>query len=201
MERAERRPTGDKHQACYSFSGKERNRLFYNRDKDGTRSFVDLSTLSGMDSPADGRGFAIWDFNRDGQTDIALCNSNAPHLNLFENQLETDHQFLAIRFIGGASEDQPGGFSSRDGYGAVVTLETNGGLKMKREFRCGEGFATQNSDTLLIGIGNSDVVDLHVRWPSGITYSARNLAGGRLITLVENESNSPTHKSEKYLKR
>lgn len=184
-----------------SFSGHERNRWFYNQNRDGKRSFVDLSTLSGLDSDADGRGFAIWDYNRDGRVDIALSNANAPHLNLFTNQIESGNQVVAVRFIGGADADAPSKFSPRDGYGAVIRLETSDGLNIKREFRCGEGFAVQNSDTLLIGIGQADSIrKLTVRWPSGIEYSTSEIAAGSLVTLFENQDDKPTHQVADYVK-
>ncbi len=182
-----------------SFSGNERNRWFYNQNQDGRRSFTDLSTLSGIDSIADGRGFSIWDFNHDGRTDIALSNSNAPHLNLYVNQIESNCKTVAIRFVGGASTNSPSKFTPRDGYGAVVTLETSDGLTIKREFRCGEGFAVQNSDTLLVGIGVSDSVgSMKVKWPSGIEYEANDIDAGMVVTFFENKNDAATHTVDEY---
>lgn len=182
-----------------SFSGHERNRWFYNHNRNGKRSFVDLSTLSGLDSDADGRGFALWDYNRDGRVDIALSNANAPHLNLYMNQIESGNRVIAVRFVGGADSDSPSDFTPRDGYGAIVTLETADGLNIKREFRCGEGFAVQNSDTLLIGIGAAESVkNLKVKWPSGIQYETKEIDSGSLVTLFENKNNKPTHQVSEY---
>lgn len=182
-----------------SFSGNERNRWFYNQNREGQRSFADLSTLSGIDSIADGRGFAIWDFNRDGKIDIALSNSNAPHLNLYINQIQSDLKTVAVRFVGGAKEDAASEFTPRDGYGAVITVETSEGLVIKREFRCGEGFAVQNSDTLLIGIGAADsVTNMKVKWPSGIEYEAKDVEAGKLVTFFEHKEDSATHQVESY---
>lgn len=184
-----------------SFSGHERNRWFYNQNRDGQRSFVDLSTLSGLDSDADGRGFAIWDYNRDGRVDIALSNANAPHLNLYTNQIQSDNQVIAVRFVGGADSNSSSKFSTRDGYGAIVTLETSDGINIKREFRCGEGFAVQNSDTLLIGIGAAQSVrNLKVRWPSGIEYDTQQIDSGSLVTLWENKEDKATHEIAEYVK-
>lgn len=153
-----------------------------------------------MDSLADGRGFAIWDCNRDGRVDVALSNSNAPHLSLYSNQIASKNQVVAIRFIGGADTDQPGKYSSRDGYGAVVSIETADGISIKREFRCGEGFAVQNSDTMLIGIGESESIkSVKIKWPSGITYGTQEVAAGSLITLFENKDEKPAHEIANYL--
>lgn len=187
-----------------SFSGEERNKWYYNVAGKNDRDFSDLSTLSGMDSISDGRVFAICDFNRDGQSDVVLANANAPLLNLYENQIKTDHQFVAFKFLGamttGKAEQK---LSTRDGYGTIVTLKVSGELTIKREFRCGEGFAGQNSDVMLVGIGLNDLVqEVSVEWPSGITDTIANVKAGSLITLIEQGGEGePTHQAEEYLSR
>ena len=65
-----------------SHSGHERNRLFLNR---AGEQFVDVSGVSGLDDAADGRSFALLDFDRDGWLDIAVVNANAPLLRLYRN--------------------------------------------------------------------------------------------------------------------
>lgn len=186
-----------------SFSGEERNKWYYNVAGQSGRIFSDLSTLSGMDSVSDGRVFTLWDFNRDGRTDVVLTNANAPLLNLYENQIQTDHQFVAFKFVGGmtnAKAQQK--FSTRDGYGAIVTLKVSDNLTIKREFRCGEGFAGQNSDVLLVGIGLNDTVqEVSIKWPSGITDTIANVPAKSLTTLIEHSNDGkPTHETEAYLR-
>ena len=51
----------------HSFSGHERNCLFLNQA--GTR-FKDVSAISGVDNVADGRAFAVWDYDHDGWFDL-----------------------------------------------------------------------------------------------------------------------------------
>ena len=120
-----------------SFSGHERNHLFVNEH--GKR-FTDLSGLSGLDSPADGRGFALCDYDRDGWADIAVVNANAPWLTLYRNQLRScrpDHEMIAIRFQGGNRTARSSAqWSNRDGYGARVELEIEKD-RIVREHRCG----------------------------------------------------------------
>lgn len=187
-----------------SFSGRERNKWYYNISGSQGRTFTDLSTISGLDSISDGRGFALWDFNRDGRLDIALSNSNAPSLNLFQNQIETDHHFVAVKFVGGMTEEQSEQaqtrLSVRDGFGAVVTFKLVDGMIITREFRCGEGFAGQNSNTMVVGIGAAETVDeVLVKWPSGIEDSIRQVESGTLLTLVENgDGGLPQHDRKSY---
>ena len=185
-----------------SFSGKERNKLFYNIADQKGRNFSDLSTLSGLDSISDGRVFVICDFNRDGRSDIVLTNANAPLLQLYENQIQTDHHVVAFRFVGAMTKTETEErLSPRDGYGAIVNLKISDDLVIKREFRCGEGFAGQNSDTLLVGIGEFESVqEVSVTWPSGITQEIKNVKANSLVTFLERGAdNKPEHKIENYV--
>ena len=161
-----------------SFSGSERNHLFLNQ---GANGFTELSGLSGVDHPADGRAFAVLDFDRDGKPDFAVVNANEPRFQLFRNRigdnLETGTgSIIALRLIGGAMTAAPDpGWSNRDGYGARVTVELDD-RTLVREHRAGEGLAAQNSSLLLIGIGDASVVPrMTVRWPSGRESVVENI--------------------------
>lgn len=187
-----------------SFSGSERNKWYYNIAGQKGRSFSDLSTMSGMDSISDGRVFAIWDFNRDGRYDVVLTNANAPLLHLYENQIQTDNHVIAFKFVGGMTDaNTDARLSNRDGYGAIVSLEIADDLTIKREFRCGEGFAGQNSDTLLIGIGEFQTAQrVSVTWPSGITNEIKEVQANSLVTFFESVADGePEHKIEQYSRR
>ena len=178
-----------------SLSGHERNHLFLSARG---RRFDDVSGISGLDTLADSRSFALLDYDRDGWSDIALVNTNAPLLNLFRNQIgkllpvNERGRVIALRFVGGNREAKSSErFGNRDGYGAQVTLQF-GDLKLTREHRAGDGFSIQNSNTMLIGIGARKIVDvLTVRWPSGAVQELKNVAAGRLVTVYENPAEAP----------
>lgn len=194
-------------ESSVSFSGHERNHLFQNA---GGRHFDDVSGISGIDTPGDSRVFTLIDYDRDGWQDIAVVNANAPLLNLYHNQigrhLATNTgagQFIAIRFVGGNHTDESSRrFCTRDGYGARATL-TLGQLTILREHRCGEGLASQNSRTMLVGIGERSVVDeLSIGWPNGAIHQTPNVPSGTLLTVYENPADSPNETnfvSEPYL--
>ena len=178
----------------HSLNGNERNRYFANR---AGRSFTDISALSGLDNPADSRGFAILDYDRDGWQDIALVNANQPLFNLYRNEMGTaglSGGVIAIRFVGGNRAASPSkGFGCRDGYGARVVVDL-GNEKITREHRCGDGWSTQNSPTMMVGIGtHTNVVSLSVKWPSGRTTTTRGIPEGTLLTVYENPEDSPTN--------
>ena len=175
-----------------SLSGNERNHLFLN---DRGRDFAELSGVSGADSPADGRAFALLDYDGDGWQDLAVVNANAPLLQLFRNRMgeRATGRMLAVRLVGGNWTAQPREeWSARDGYGALVSVDLAPGM-IVREHRAGAGFSAQNSPVLRIGLGERDrVAVLRVRWPSGKTQSAEEVAAGTLVSIYENPRHSPT---------
>lgn len=183
----------------HSHSGHERNRFFHNQR--GQR-FDDLSMVSGLDTAGDSRSLVLWDFNHDGRQDIAVVNADRPLLNLYRNQIggsaadgeqsKSDRGFIAVRFVGGNGQAKPSSeWACRDGYGAQVTVELDG-MKLLREHRCGEGFAAQNSATMVIGIGESSAARVvTVRWPSGKTMRAENVPSGTLLIAYENVADAP----------
>src|SRR5213078_2911074 len=176
----------------HSLNGSERNHYFANR---GGRAFEDLSALSGLDNPADSRGFAVLDYDRDGWQDIALVNANQPLFNLYHNEMAAAGMkggMIAIRFVGGNRTSAPSKeFACRDGYGARVTVDL-GDEKLVREHRCGDGWAAQNSATMILGIGSRPAAaSVSVRWPSGKTMSTKDVPEGTLLTAYENPADAP----------
>lgn len=187
------RRSGIKHYSN-SISGHEQNKLFLNQ---GGTSFLDASTVSGVDSDDDGRCFVIWDYDRDGRQDLALVNANAPLLTLFRNrmgEISGTHagRVLAFRFVGANRSPEPRpGTSPRDGFGARVIVQA-GGQTIHREFRCGTGFAAQNGPVLLVGVGDVPRVDrVTVRWPSGAEAALSDVEAGQLLVAYEDPSASP----------
>jgi hypothetical protein len=177
----------------HSLNGKERNHYFANR---GGRSFDDLSALSGLDNIADSRGFALFDYDRDGWQDVVLVNANQPQFNLYHNDMPSSGfkgGMIAIRFVGGNKTPLPSrDFTCRDGYGARVFADL-GDMKITREHRCGDGWSVQHSSTMILGIGShATVPSLTVRWPSGKKVTAQGISEGMLVTFYENPADSPT---------
>lgn len=182
----------------FSFSGSERNHLFISRDAE---QFDDVSGVSGLDSTADSRSFALLDFDRDGLQDIVVVNVSKPTLNLYHNETDkasvegqaSPANMLAIRFRGGNKTGTTSSqYSTRDGYGTIVRLQV-GERTLLRQHRCGEGFASQNSNTMVIGLGPAETVnDVAIQWPSGTTQVIPEVNAGALITVYENPADSPS---------
>ncbi|MFK8049345.1 MAG: ASPIC/UnbV domain-containing protein [Halioglobus sp.] len=183
-----------------SFSGHERNHLFLNL---GGEEFADVSAISGLDHPGDGRAFSWLDFDRDGWLDAAVVGANAPRLLLYRNlggertpTAEGAMQMIALRFVGGNTEARINpAWSNRDGYGAKVEVEI-GNTVLLREHRAGEGMAAQNSSTMIIGIGSHSTADnVRVRWPSGIVQNIGPVEAGKLITVYEDSTDGSKDRS------
>jgi thiol-disulfide isomerase/thioredoxin len=193
-----RRRSRDEERAGASLSGHERDRLFLSSRG---AAFTDVSGVSAVDDPSDGRAAGILDYDRDGWLDLALVSSNAPMLKLFRNGIGChpamagrspgEGRMLALRFVGGNETARPARWSARDGFGAKVTLDL-GDRKILREHRAGEGFAAQNSATMVIGVGPHEVVrSVTVQWPSGQAHTATEIPVGTLLTAYENPARSP----------
>ncbi|HXJ76570.1 MAG TPA: CRTAC1 family protein, partial [Candidatus Dormibacteraeota bacterium] len=177
----------------HSLQGSQRNHYFANRNG---RAFADISGLSGLDNPADSRGFAVLDYDRDGWQDIALVNANQPLFNLYHNEMPSlglKGGMIAMRFVGGNRTSAPSKeFACRDGFGARVAVDL-GDQKLVREHRCGEGWSTQNSATMILGIGSHPTAaSVSVRWPSGKTATVKEVAEGTLLVAYENPADSPS---------
>jgi hypothetical protein len=186
---------GDK-MLVHSLNGNERNHYFANR---AGRSFADISGLAGLDNPADSRGFAVLDYDRDGWQDIALVNANEPLFNLYHNEMPAaglSGGMIAIRFVGGSRAASPSKqYACRDGYGARVVADLGDG-KIIREHRCGDGWSTQNSPTMILGIGSQTrVPSVSARWPSGKISSTKDVPEGTLLTVYENPADAPAGES------
>ena len=177
-----------------SLSGHERNVLFINREG---RAFEDVSGISGLNHPADGRAVGLLDYDRDGWQDLVVVNANAPQIQLFHNEIgslpsrEEDVDVLALRLVGGNRQaSAESGLSNRDGIGARIEIDL-GESTLVRELRAGEGFAAQNSSTLLVGVGDvKEVKGIRVRWPSGKTQESGPFPVGAVVTIMEAASDA-----------
>lgn len=175
-----------------SLSGHERNVLFLNREG---RQFEDVSGISGVNHPADGRAVGLLDYDRDGWQDLVVVNANAPQIQLFHNEIGTfptrkgEARVVALRLVGGNQQSNAlPGLSNRDAIGAGIEVVL-GESTLLRELRAGEGFAAQNSRTLLVGVGDApEVTRIRVRWPSGRVQESGPFPVGSLVTVLEDPS-------------
>ena len=138
-----------------SFSGYERDRLFYNPNGSFER-FVQSAYVFGLDFDHDGRSVAPVDIDGDGDLDLAVLSVQG--LRLLENT-SAPQRFARVR-IAAADPHAPV-------LGATVEIQAAG--VTRRDFvRITEGFRTQVPSDLHFGLGDAARIDvLEVRWPTG----------------------------------
>jgi len=156
-------------------------------------NFSDVTLVSGADDMADGRSFALVDFDGDGWQDIAMMSLNAPRFKLYRNEMKSlfpQNKSLRYRLVGGKSDSEASqDLSNRDAIGARILVTFASGKKVMMQKQAGEGFASQNSEILMIGIPEGDSVEsLDIRWPSGVETHHDKPDATSVLTIKELEN-------------
>ena len=142
---------------------------------------MELSGVAGLDFPEDGRGYAVTDFDDDGDLDLIVKFRNAPQLRLLRNDTATANRSIAFRLTGRES--------NRDAVGAVIELETPQGRRVK-QVTLGSGFLSQSSLTVSFGLGAwSGPVKARITWPSAREQVLEKLPVNHRIAVTEGEAN------------
>jgi thiol-disulfide isomerase/thioredoxin len=143
----------------FSFSGYERDPLYLNL---GTRKFMDVSGVSGIDSITDGRAGVFADFDNDGDLDVFMTTIQGQAHHLFRNNVGQDGASLRVALEGAGASS-----GGRDAFGAVVRVKTSQGTLTKIKSG-GSGFISQHDPRLLFGLGrDASAQSVEVTWPSG----------------------------------
>ena len=161
-----------------SLSGSEKNVVFLNVADEGRR-FVEVSAASGFDSPGDGRGMALGDWDQDGDLDVWLSNRTGPTISFYENQVGQESGYVAFDLEGTAPN------CNRDAVGARVEVDIDGVLLIKG-LRAGDGFRSQSSKRVHFGIGEAgEVGEVAVKWPGGKREIFEGVKAGGVYHLVQ----------------
>jgi tetratricopeptide (TPR) repeat protein len=167
-----------------SFSGYERNALFFNRKGKG---FAEVGGILGVDFEDDARAIATVDWDRDGDLDLWVANRTAPQVRLLRNNQASTHSSIAFLLIGN------GKTTNRDAIGARLTLSrlSDGASKQIRTVHAGDGFLAQSSRWTHFGLGegesDDDDLQLVVRWPGGGTDTFSGLRSGARYTIAQDQ--------------
>lgn len=157
-----------------SFSGNERDKLWFNR---GDLTFADASSLSGADSPNDGRAVIAADFDDDGDVDLFVHNIQRERHGLFRNELGSTYGgFVKVRLRATGSQ--------YEAIGAEVLADAGQGTTAQVLSR-GAGYSSCQAPELVFGLGAAESATLTVRWPGGATESFGAVDAGSRVLLVE----------------
>ena len=141
----------------FSFSGYERDPLYLNL---GTKKFMDISGVSGIDSITDGRAGVFADFDNDGDLDVFSTTIQGQSHLLFRNNIGQENNWLRIALEGNAR-------TGRDAFSAIVRVKTSQGTLTKTKDG-GSGFISQHDPRLLFGLGRDERAEwIEVTWPNG----------------------------------
>jgi len=162
-----------------SFSGYEKKVLFHNI---GGSSFEEVASANGVDNERDGRGLIVADLDNDGDLDMVAMNANQNAV-MYENIHPKPGAQISIELEGTKS--------NHGGFGTQVTAYTPAGL-FYRETNAGNGFQSQSTPLVHVGLGNAKKVDdLEVRWLSGKRQTFHDVAVGQRYFLREGEPLKP----------
>jgi len=137
---------------------------------------------AGLDRQIVGRGAACGDIDGDGDLDVGVVDNGGRFL-LFRNDGGNAHRWIRFRTQGTRS--------NRDGIGTLVRV-TAGGVTRSQYVKSGGSFLSESEHALTFGLGKTETVEsVEVRWPSGTTDRAQNLAAGQVYRVVEGQGVTP----------
>lgn len=163
-----------------SFSGHERHCAYLNT---GGGPFANVSAVTGLDFPEDGRGVGVVDWDFDGNLDLWITNRTAPRVRFMLNQSETTNHFIAFHLQGDGKK------TNRDAIGARVEVQLSRPL-IKSKYG-GENFLSQSSGWMHFGLGaQSEPVGVLVKWPNAAPERFDGLAVDGFYILRQGAGNA-----------
>lgn len=163
-------------QGGFSLGGYQRDALFLNL---GTKRYLDISGISGIDSITDGRAAIYADFDNDGDLDVFLTTIQGPSHLLFRNNVGQNRSWIRVSLQGTRS--------GHDAFGAIVRVKSSLGTQTKIKTG-GEGYLSQHDPRLLFGLGSDTHGEwLEVIWPSGLRQRFEKITAGSHLRITEGE--------------
>jgi hypothetical protein len=147
----------------------EPNQVFEN---DGHGRFTLAPWVSARRSS---RGLSSGDYDNDGRIDLLVTTIDGP-VELLHNETEPSGKGILVKLVGSKS--------TREGLGAMVTVETPSGSE-RCEARTSGSHASAQDSRLHFGLGSEDALRVLVQWPSGERDEAALPAGTLLVVIKE----------------
>jgi len=137
---------------------------------------------SGLSEAISARGMAIADFDGDGKLDVIVSNIDSTPA-LLKNVSPGKNNWLALKLVGDSSKKTP-----KDAIGSTVFV-TTGKLRQRFDLTSGAGYASQDEQTIHIGLGEAAKIDsLEVLWANGQTEKIAVDKINSLVTIKQGQS-------------
>lgn len=160
-----------------------RNYYFENNSSGTQLLFNDRSTQLGFEAVNNTLSQAVFDFDKDGDLDIAVTSPEDALL-FYENK--------TIEFTQESSEtnwlmiELEGSTSNRDAIGTKLVVETAEGSMYR--YYTGKGILAQNLQAVHFGLADSnEVISISINWPSGLTEVYQNYQANSYLKIKEGE--------------
>lgn len=126
-------------------------------------------------------GTACFDYDQDGNPDLVVANrSSGENVQLFKNAQRPGH-WLGVQLFGRAS--------NRSAVGAKLALTDNMGQLHYLERTAGQGWASQNSSVLHVGLGAATAIQsATIYWPSGLHQNVQFSTLNTNYTIAEGDA-------------
>lgn len=170
-----------------SFSGFERNKVFLGVE--GGARYLDVSDVSGADTEADCRAVIVGDFDDDGDPDLFVNAIQRDAHYLFRNDLGSGSGFIKVRLRATSGAPSAIGATVRAKYGNRIQAQV---------LSAGSGYASQNPNELIFGLGPAESAGVEVRWPGGSVESFGILPAGGRYLLVQGEGAAQTYSARTF---
>lgn len=149
---------------------------FHNNGGSGFKKIPADEAGSVFDRPMLGRSMATIDWNRDGQSEVAVSRLDDPAL-LLSNTTEDTGNYLVIRPVGMQS--------SRDASTVRFTAVIDN-RELVRHLTAGDGYQSSNQKQVTLGLGDATTVEkLHIHWPNGSEQTLNDLDVNQSIVVIE----------------
>ena len=159
--------------------GYHQRKILYRNLGNGKFADVSMEGGPGILEKVSARGFALGDFDNDGDVDVLVnCINDVPQLLRCDSS--SKNNWLKVKLIGVKS--------NRSAIGARVICTTGGKHRQMDEVRSGGGFLSQNDLRIHFGLGKAVAADLEIRWSSGIVEKLSGVKANQILSVKEGEA-------------